>query len=59
MQKMQEEREQMEAKLTKAAVVIQRHARGMVARLAYKRQLEELRVREKEKLSHMLSDLQT
>ena len=37
MQKIQEERNLMEMRLYKAAIVIQRHARGMVARIAYKR----------------------
>jgi hypothetical protein len=49
----------MEMRLTESATVIQRHARGMIARVAYKKRLEQLRIAEKEKLSNMLSDLQT
>ena len=37
MQKLQEEKMQMESKLHRAAVTIQRHARGMIARVSYKK----------------------
>jgi hypothetical protein len=47
----------MESKIQQAAVCIQRHARGMIARFAYKRYMEDLRKREKQKLSNMLKDL--
>ena len=57
MQKIAEEKHQMESKIQQAAVCIQRHARGMIARFAYKRYMEDLRKREKQKLSNMLKDL--
>ena len=41
MQKMAEERNLMEDKLNRAAITMQRHARGMNARNAYKKQMEE------------------
>jgi len=47
MQKMHEERLQMEKKLSESAIVIQRHARGMIARIAYNKRVEEIRVAEK------------
>jgi hypothetical protein len=59
MQKVQEEKRNMEDKLYKAAVCIQKVARGMIARVAYKRQVEEQRQQEKQKLSNMLNNLQT
>ena len=36
MQKLAEEKQQLEGRFTKAATVIQRHARGMIARKAFK-----------------------
>ena len=59
MQKVAEEKAMMEARIHKAAICIQRHARGMIARIGYKRVLEYQREREKEKLSNMLKNLQT
>jgi hypothetical protein len=44
MQKLQEERMQMELKLNQSAITIQRHTRGMIARIAYKKILEEIRI---------------
>ena len=41
MQKVQEEKRNMEDKLYKAAVCIQKVARGMIARVSYKRQVED------------------
>jgi hypothetical protein len=43
----QEEKRNMEEKLYRAAVCIQRHGRGMVARVAYKKRAEEVRIKEK------------
>jgi hypothetical protein len=37
----------MEEKFYKAAVCIQRHGRGMVARVAYKKLVKEVRIKEK------------
>ena len=59
MHKIAEEKHQMESKIQKASVCIQRHARGMIARFAYKRYMEDLRKMEKQKLSNMLKDLKT
>jgi len=59
MSKVQEEKRNMEHKLYHAALTIQRHARGMIARVAFKRKQEEQRLREKQKLSNMLNDLQS
>lgn len=47
MQKMHEERLQMEKRLTESAIVIQRHARGMISRIAYQKRVEDNRVAEK------------
>ena len=41
MQKVQEEKQLMEERLQRAATNIQRHARGMIARKAFKREMEE------------------
>lgn len=57
MTQVQEEKRNMETKLYKAALCIQRHARGMVARVLYKKRVEEVRIKEKQKLSNMLNDL--
>ena len=59
MSQVQEEKRNMEHKLYQAALAIQRHARGMIARVTFKRKQEEQRLREKQKLSNMLNDLQS
>jgi hypothetical protein len=41
MVKLHSERKQMESKIVKASVVIQRHARGFITRIKYKKLLEE------------------
>jgi IQ calmodulin-binding motif len=40
MQKIAEEKMMMERKIWSAAVCIQRHARGMIARVAFKRRMD-------------------
>ncbi len=57
MQKIAEEKQMMERRFQQAAVCIQRYARGMIARLEFKRQMEEQREKEKQKLSNMLKNL--
>jgi len=34
----------MELKLNQSAITIQRHTRGMIARIAYKKKMEEIRI---------------
>jgi hypothetical protein len=57
MQKIAEEKIMMESKIHRAAICIQRHARGMIARKEFKAEMEEQREREKENLSNMLKNL--
>ena len=59
MMKLQEERQLMELRLSNAATTIQKMARGMIARVGFKRMLEEQRLTEKQKLSNMLNDLKS
>ena len=59
MTQVQEEKRNMEEKFYRAAVCIQRHGRGMVVRVAHKKMVEEVRIKEKQKLSNMLNDLQS
>eukprot|EP00347_Sterkiella_histriomuscorum_P006696 403351785 len=53
MQKLHQERMQMEQHITKASIVMQRYARGFITRLRYKKMQEEQIKAEKEKLNNV------
>lgn len=58
MQKLHQERKLMEEKIVKASVVIQRHARGFIQRLRFKKMEDDNMREEKVKLNNVLNDMQ-
>jgi hypothetical protein len=58
MEKLHEERKQMEDKILKSSITIQRYARGFIQRLKYAKLAEEATEKERGKLQSALADMQ-